>query len=64
MRKTSGFERVKVNTRWITLHSEKLRSLYSSPNRISVTKSRKKQGVTFQQTVILLSSVKTTSNIT
>jgi hypothetical protein len=36
-------ERVKVNSGWITLHTEKLRNLYLSPNRLKVITSREKR---------------------
>jgi len=43
LRKMFGFERVKVNRGWITLHTEKLRNFYLSPNRLRVIKSRKRR---------------------
>jgi len=38
-----GFERLQVNRGWITLHTEKLRNFYLSPNRLRVIKGRKRR---------------------
>jgi hypothetical protein len=44
LRKMFVFERMKVNRGWITLHTEKLRNFYLSPNRLREIESREKRG--------------------
>jgi len=43
LRKTFGFGRVKVNRGWLTLHTEKLRNFYLSPNRLRMIRVKKEK---------------------
>jgi hypothetical protein len=44
LRRIFGPKRGEVTIRWRSLHNEELHNLYSSPNIIRVTKSRKMRG--------------------